>query len=602
MGFDVDTYNELNELADSEFEKIEASMPEDPISCFVILNETVRVLDYLNLASDDQIIKEFGLSVQELDVMNNGWNHAASLLFKSTDQFKGFPLMESTIQTRRYAIGLLYQLGSITLLRRTAEMLKSGILSSKKEDDKYTFSISNIGKTQFQDELELFYLKDFDEKVKTNRNGNFQDWKLVEKKDIHKMFLEVGNFMSVNKEDYFAKFKIEDIDAEMISLLRPWDSGKGIMMAYDSTPEIDRHFMVIAAELLKDWQDLAGFHPKAEINGIKGSDISAVVMCLVSFNLKHVHFASLAAESHSNISIPQSLTIWKPLEELVIDIADFMGMDNDVVEKVFMTISFSSDDVNLLKKHTTKFMPLIIDMGNGYVIRPVSSIMRNPLNTIKDLLILRRPSVVDKFYKYREDWLRSNLYAQFGGTRYQRVEKNIFLRKNKKTITDIDAAIYDNLTGELALFQIKWQDYHMNDVKKLRSRAKNLTHELDEWARKVSNWISSEGVTKLIQNLRISNREKSTPIKIYLFGLSKNAVHMQGYGFTLEEKNIAISTWAQFTRNRAEIGPTSRVFDSLFQKLKNEEEKSISPTPLPVQIKVSDKILDYKDLWCYVDD
>lgn len=269
---------------------------------------------------------------------------------------------------------------------------------------------------------------------------------------------------------------------------------------------------------------------------------------------------------------------------------------------MFTVISFKAEDAVLLRRHTTKFMPLIIDLENDFVVRPVSSIIRNPLNTIKDIMTLRNPNIVSEFLKGRESWLREHLYAMFMGTRYHKIEGNITLRVGKEFITDIDASIYDNVTGELALFQIKWQDYHFNDVKKLRSKASNLIEELDKWTRKVAEWISSQGVNQLRQNLRLSSKSKVTESKIYLFGLSKNTARMKGYGFELKEKRIAIGSWTQFIRNRIEIGPSNSVFGDLFNALKQQENSEVKAVAKPITFKVLDKEFHYEDLWNVVED
>ena len=47
----------------------------------------------------------------------------------------------------------------------------------------------------------------------------------------------------------------------------------------------------------------------------------------------------------------------------------------------------------------------------------------------------------------------------FSGVKYITIDGNIKLRTGKKIVTDIDAAIFDRTTGELAIFQIKWQDF-----------------------------------------------------------------------------------------------------------------------------------------------
>jgi hypothetical protein len=471
------------------------------------------------------------------------------------------------------------------------------LVVDSKENNVFRFSMSADAKTQFLDEMEHSYLRKLEDMLEQDKGASYNGWELINYDSVDTAFQNYGSYLSKRPSDPFSSLKLEDIESKMAPLLKSWDSGKGIMMGYDSTEELDWHFMAIATNALVEWRDEAGIHPELKIEGIEVSNIIAVVMCLVSFNLKHIKFSSIAEEKRKEILIFQSLTIWCPLTKLIKDISDFTRIEEEIVEQVFKIISFKADDAALMRNHTTKFMPLIIDLENNFVLRPVSSIVRNPLNTLKDLLTLRNPKITAEFNKDREWWLRNYLYAMFMGTRYHRVDGNIVLRIDKKFITDIDAVIYDNVTGELALFQIKWQDYHLNDVKKLRSKANNLTYELEEWTRKVYDWISSEGVNQLAHNLRFPKNKKLSESKIYLFGLSKNAARMKGYGFEMKEKRIAIATWTQFKRNRTEIGPSKTVFGDLFNALKEQENAEVKVTPKPAVFKVSDKELHFKDLW-----
>ncbi|MCW3075112.1 MAG: hypothetical protein JWP69_2181 [Flaviaesturariibacter sp.] len=457
--------------------------------------------------------------------------------------------------------------------------------------------MSTNGKGQFLDQIEPSYLETLEDTLSKKETNFYKDWELVEHKNIDAFFQKHGSFLSKRPENPSSNLKRENLESQMHELIKPWDSGKGIMMGYDSTEELDWHFMSIAANAIKEFILDAGLHPGHNIKGVKTSDILAVITCLISFNLKHIEFSSIASKKIKEISTFQSLTIWCSLSKLISDISSFTSIDENAVASVFKLISLKSEDAVLFRMHTSKFMPLIIDLENDFVLRPVSSILRNPLNSIKDLLTLRNPNQIADFLVGREAWLRKYLYAMFMGTRYYRVEGNIALRINKKFITDIDAAIYDNVTGELALFQIKWQDYNTNDVRVLRSKASNLTDELDTWTRKVSEWISSQGVNQLEQNLRLPNKRKVRESKIYLFGLSKNAARMKGYGFELKEKKIAVGTWVQFVRNRTEIGPSNSVFGDIHKALKQQEDVEINVNPRPVTFKLSDKEFHYKDLW-----
>lgn len=589
--------DELNAIAEDQLKRIQDSMPNDEVTCFVLLFETTRIYDFLHFGGKHEITKH-RISFQELDVIKYGWNLAVNLLFKSVRHFKGIPVMESTEETRKSAISILYQLGCTTLLKRTSDMVKSGVLEADKNDCQFSFSMSEEAKHQYHDAIEPKHLESLEEKINDLKRDSFNEWSLIDHDKLEFVSRSYGNFISRSENDPFDHLNIKDLKTKMSPLVKPWDSGKGIMMQYDSTEEIDWHFLAIARRAMNEWVFESGLHPALKLDGISMSDIIKVVTCLVSFNLKHVEFSRISLERHPEISIPQSLTIWCSQSQLITDIALFTNSDREVIVNVFEKISLKSEDSLYFQTHTTLFMPLLISLENDFVIRPVSSIIGNPLNTIKDLLALRNPKLVPEFTKDRENWLREYLYAMFMGTRYFKIHGNIKLRINQKDVTDIDAAIYDITTGELALFQIKWQDYHFNDVKKLRSKASNLTKELDSWTRKVIDWIESQGTNQLTRNLRLPKGIKLSTSKIYLFGLSKNAARMKGYGFEVSEPQIAVGTWPQFQRIRTEIGPSKKVFKDIFNALKSQESGEIKTNPMPVIFKVSEMEFHYKDLWC----
>jgi hypothetical protein len=595
--------DELIALADKEQLRIECSLPEDSLTCLGLFVESVRVLDFMMLGQPGVSKSEkIPFSASDLNIIEMGWNLATAMLLKASN-FHGFPMMQSTDESRKHIISLLYQLGIIVQVRRTVDMIKAGMVNVYKDGTTYTFSHTPEAKDQFLDELELGFLKKMEDKLKAS-GTTYNSWELVNRKDIEERFRKVGNFMSVSYETEFASYKIQEIDSHMIPLIKQWNSGRhGIMMGYDSTPEIDNHFLALSAEIMRDWKDEAGINPSAKIGDIVAAEIMGVAMIVASFHFKHISFARLASEKHLEILIPQSLSIWKPTHELIKDISDFTSIDQKSVKEAIDAITLKSNDVEFLKRHTTRFRPLLIEIGNGFVLRPVSSVLRNPLHSIYTLLESRDLSLSDRISNYREEWLRLYLNAIFAGTRYQRAEWNIRIRKDGNLITDVDAFIYDNLSGELALIQIKWQNYFTNDVKKLRSRAKNFVDEISMWTEKMIDWISCTKISQIIKTFQLKNSSNNlSKSKIYLFGLSKNSARMQGYGYKLNTEKIAVGTWAQFARHRTEIGPAPLVISKLFQSLKEEEYSKINSKPMPVKIPFSHFTLDFKDIWSVIEE
>lgn len=595
--------DELILLANEELDKIKQGLPQDTIACLGLFVESVRVLDFIMLGQPGVSKSEkISFSVFDLNMIELGWNLATSILLKG-GKCHGFPMRQSTHEFRKFTIGLLYQLGIIVQIKRTVDMINAGLVNVTKNGSTYTFSHAPEAKDQFLDELAFGALEKLEEKLQSS-GSSYKSWELVDRKDIIDRFSRAGNFLAVKGNSDFASYKLNDIDQQMIPLIKQWDSGEyGIMMGYDSTPEIDNHFLAIASELIAEWRDEAGFSPNIKIGNIPSAAILVVGIFITSFHLKHIHFAQLTAKKDPAILIPQSLSIWNPSNELVNNIADFSGIDPGIVEEAIHSLTLKPDDTNFLEKYTTRFRPLLIDFGSGFLFRPISSVIRNPLHSVLAMIESRDPSLTDRFAFGREEWIRQYLYALFAGSRYQRVEGNIKIREGGLILTDIDAAIYDNLTGELALFQIKWQNFYTNDVNKLRSRAKNFVGEINRWTEKIELWLSKNDISFLVKSLQLKGATgKLTKSSIYLFGLGKNTARTRGYGYELNNKRIAIGTWAQFILNRTEIGPAPLVFSQLFLKLKEEESSKIKSKPLPVEIPFSNVTLSFKDIWSIVND
>ncbi len=71
------------------------------------------------------------------------------------------------------------------------------------------------------------------------------------------------------------------------------------------------------------------------------------------------------------------------------------------------------------------------------------------------------------------------------------------------TMTDIYAAVLDMTTGELAIFQLKWQDFGYNDLLRIRSKATKFVERVDTWSSQTLEWIDEFGNAALCHNLRL---------------------------------------------------------------------------------------------------
>lgn len=584
-------------LSKQGIESIQALLPKDESQRFVIFVETIRVLDYWSVFQD-LLPEKMRLPTHDLEIMQWGWNQGAALLLSTLKHYGGIPMRESTGETRSFAMKLLHQLGRSVLLKRTADMIESGMVSAKLENHRFVVKSSEGTSVQFLDILEPIRHKKMEAVLKQKGKDLLSgDWGIFDIDHIS-IFQDLpGSYFGLGMNSPFEGWLCGDVNSLMEPLLFPWDSGHGIMMGYDALPEVDNHFLALSAEQMRDWRHDAGIHPDISFNDCPGPKLAAVSAVIAGLHSKHVRFALLAMKRHKEISIPQSLTIWGPRQELAQSIVDFTGFDEAEVNAALDTIVLRADEVTVLAKHTTPFMPLLIDLGNGLLLRPVSSLVRNPLLSVRSLYEWRDPHARNQLSEPREEWMRSEIYALFQGSRYICVPGSTKIRKDGKILTDLDGAIFDRTTGELAIFQIKWQDFFTNDIRQLRSRAANLTSEMDEWTEKVEWWINQTDKKKIIQTLKLKLHGKLEITKIYLFGISYSAIRMKGYGFTFNHKKLAVATWPQFSRVRYEVGPAKRVFQKIHQVLKGEMALSVKCNPVPVTILVAGETIHFENLW-----
>lgn len=586
---------ELSKLTDDCLNTIIAVLPAEQPAMTVLFTETIRVTDVLAVTVNSAS-KDNPKVIQYLNIARLGWNLAVSLLYTRLE-LPGFPMADSNQKTQKTALSLLYNLGHIALLRRAIDMVYADILSVKKQENKFIFKSTGIADFQYSDIMEFDSLEDLAEKIDKHENDFFGDWKLFEYDKVTDVMFKDGNFLSRKPKKIRSDFTKESLRLEIDKLIRIWDCGHGEMIAYDSTPEIDFHYLCSALELVDNWRSEAGLHPATKLQGITGVDLTMIVIVIVALHLKHTEFTIHASKKFSDMSLHQSISIWEIKSELIESIHQFTGQKKEVIELAIDAITLKPQDHDFIKRPGLLLKPLLIDFGNGYFLRPISGITSNPFFTIIAMSEYRNPQTQREISKPREQWQRMLLYAQFAGSRYLTLNSPIKIRKDGRVLTDIDAAILDLLSGELAIFQLKWQNYFFNDVKRLRSKASNLTEETDQWARTVLDWISTNGFVELAKTMQLKiNLLK----KVYLFGISYSIARTKGYGYTSKEQDLAIANWPQLVRIRTQIGPAENIFSKIHSAIKAESELKVSVQALPLEFTLDKYDFIFEDLYSII--
>lgn len=563
---------------------------------FVMFIEVVRAMDYWGIGAYPDSLEKAKVS-QSLDLMYWGWNRAVAELFEPLDQPGAFPLMESTPESRGFAAGLMQEFGKASLARRLADMSERGIMEVVRNGDEFQIHMSEDTKAQFADAMEDDRLKAAQERAPSSNSG----WTMASMRDALRFPGMPGNYLALANAP--AKRWIRpDIEELIKPLVRPWDTGRGVMVAYDARIEVDKHYMAEALALATLWREDSGIHADAKLGSITGADLAGVGAALISLHAKHFGCVSAAKKLFPEVSVAQSLTIWGPRDALEQSISTMSGSTAPVVNAVFNAVAMTSKQAKRLADHTTPLIPLLFDLGNGFILRPVSCLTRNPFTAARTQHQWLEPRAEHGVAANREAWMREQLYDMFGGKRYIRFPGNLKLRRGGAVFTDIDAIIYDRNTGDVGLFQLKWQDYSTNDVRQLRSKAANLSAELVDWSSRVKSWLEEHGMSALEKSLRLKKKRRETVRGVLLFAISRASVRTQGYGIKTEAPDLAMAVWPQFVRARMEIGPTAWSMRDLHARLLEEHPRMPNVHPLPASLPVAGATLHIHDLWNRTED
>ncbi|TAM13859.1 MAG: hypothetical protein EPN65_22180 [Pandoraea sp.] len=563
---------------------------------FVLFIEVVRAMDYWGTHVPAPI-GDGATVAQSFDLMYWGWNRAVAELFEPLDQPGAFPLMESTQKSREFATGLMQEFGKVSLLRRLADMSERGIMEVTRKGDEFQVRMGRDARAQFADAAELDRLKAAEARMPLSSAG----WTMASMRDALQFPGMPGNYIAI-ADAPVKRWLRPDIEELIKPLVRPLDTGRGVMVAYDASIEVDQHYLAEALALATRWREDSGIHPKAMLGSITGADIVGVGAALISLHSKHFGCVSVAKKLFSQVSVAQSLTIWGPRAALEASISILSDRPAPIVHAAFNTLAMTSEQAKRLADHSTPLIPLLFDLGNGFILRPVSCLTRNPFTAAKTQHQWLDPRSEHAVAVDREDWMRTHLYAMFGGMRYIHFPGSLKLRRGGSILTDIDAVVYDRLTGDVGLFQLKWQDYSTNDVRQLQSKAANLSAELVDWSAKVKSWIEENGISALDKSLRLKRKRREAVRGILLFAISRSLARTQGYGIKTEAPDLAMAVWPQFVRARMESGPSALSLREIHARLIEEHGQVPNVQPMPASLRIAGATLHIHDFWNRTDD
>jgi hypothetical protein len=498
-----------------------------------LLFETLRAIDRVFC---EELFPVSSLEARETSdfISTLGWgvNHALARMMPDQLSDGPFQYFPSDAQTQAQADELLLHAGILERAERLSGWLDEGLVTSKCR------TLSSALPSGIRQILVL----------RTNRPSMYRE--LIS--DAHRKWV---SDLQVHVDRRWEE-ELGERHAELLPLLEKCvDVHDSWGMKYRTTKSIDDHFVECGQIYLRRmWSgDLLGLEDK--LGGHQFNEYLGVLVALAARAQKHLCMATVLKRRRPELDLRNLLTTFSPYEEFVSLLAISLDAERQHIERLLisLTLAPSNRDVHT-RSGETAWAP-VVRSSRDFCLLPLYGLEINPFLFLLKDLEARHPDDWFRAANKREDrWLRE-LTLIFGPQRWSTVERNVKLRSNGRTVTDVDFLAYDKTSNELAIFQLKWQRPVGMDNRARRSAGRNLVNQGNKWVEAVSTWLGLHGARELAVRAGI---EVLPDLRIRLFVVARYNAFFSGFA---EHDSRAVWTdWNHLSRVRLE-SPRASVFE-----------------------------------------
>jgi virulence-associated protein VagC len=319
----------------------------------------------------------------------------------------------------------------------------------------------------------------------------------------------------------------------------------GWLVTYSTSPEIDQYFSDWAKLYLRRIysQDMIG--AEELIGGRPFSRYIDVLTALSARSQKHIAFAAILRARYPGVDIRNLLTTYANRDYFLDSLAGYLDADRQEIEEILLSLTLSGENLDIhTKGDETVWAPIVQSSATTFTL-PIYGLDINPF-----LFLLN-----DLRFRYKDDWFKiaNNREARwiveledlFFGPRWETNGRNLKLRSDGKIETDIDFAVLDRKSNELAIIQLKWQHPVGLSNRARRSTGKNFITESNRWVEKVTSWLDRYGSAELTKRLGFSASQAPS---VHLFVVGR--YHAYFSGFDDHDSRAVWSDWSHFRQAR----------------------------------------------------
>lgn len=365
------------------------------------------------------------------------------------------------------------------------------------------------------------------------------------------------HFDAIAREDFEELLRSEigadmatDVERLLTELVHPFMEH---FIGYDADPTLDTYFFGVASHLLRMKEGYDSFHFAVSFGGVPFQKYMLGLTFLMSLAVRHERFAETLVKKVPGILLENVLTVSAEtapfLEDMLAAINFFGGLFDEYedatpeqVRTVFEVLSVGRENTKVLDRPGSP-LPLLIRCSDNDFIRCQSAVLANPMQYLLDSLRHHFPGEYDQNQRTREQSMqraaRRVLDDVIPGLEYL---DNVHLRKEGRTLTDIDLVALEAATGAALLIQLKHQDTYGMDIHSGHLRGRRLREQSERWLGAVADWARSAHRSEVRATLRVG--ADFPEVETFRVIVTRHFGHPLG-GVT-QAPDVAFANWNQF--------------------------------------------------------
>lgn len=358
--------------------------------------------------------------------------------------------------------------------------------------------------------------------------------------------------------------KKSDVIKQMKKYVYPWQQH---FIGYDTNEIIDIYYFDIAKLYAERMFYFNCFDENAEFGGIPYKIYSQCAMLIISFALKHIEYSRLLTHKHSEIEFINILTINRDIAEMVDIFSSVCKISVNEAIQVFDCFTLTYEKYNYYRKNIDYLIMPYVAVSKTQVVFSVVGALSGIYAFLLGELSRKFPKDWSKNIAKRESQFRKDIFKLFDDELYIKIDHNLPVQSNGRTLTDIDGCIIEKETNQIVFLQLKWQEQYGDNIARRQSRMQNFLNETNKWINDMTEWLKKSDKTKLASMLGLKEKQVDVD-KVTLFVVGKHSAYFSGNDKHDDRAEWAL--WLQLQRLYNEDCTTFRSLRTLFERLKED--------------------------------